>query len=341
MGSSIHNLIKSEYDKRQKAAYDLQQQKIAQISTHIPRVAEIEREIQLAGLKNTRLLLTGALSSKEASDRLQTTVSSLKADRERLLVENNYPPDYLNMVYTCPKCKDTGIISGEGLLAESCSCYKQQRINLIHVQSNIRLGGDESFNNFNENFYPNTANEVKYGGKESPRSEILRIKKKCMTFIENFDSSSTRNMLFSGPAGVGKTFMAICTAVELMNRGYTVLYQSAPVLFNTINEYRFRNSRDEDYDSSVYRNILDAELLIVDDLSTESPSAAKYAELLTILDGRAANNLSRPCKTIISTNIDMRKLYDYYDERVASRIMGNFEIYRFSGEDIRNLKRRS
>jgi CheY-like chemotaxis protein len=54
---------------------------------------------------------------------------------------------------------------------------------------------------------------------------------------------------------------------------------------------------------------------------------------------RQMNNLSKACKTIISTNIGMKELYEYYDERVASRIIGCFDILRFIGEDIRRLKK--
>jgi hypothetical protein len=48
--------------------------------------------------------------------------------------------------------------------------------------------------------------------------------------------------------------------------------------------------------------------------------------------------MMHPCKTIISTNIDIKKIYQYYDERVGSRIVGNFDIYKFAGDDIRKYK---
>ncbi|NTV89610.1 MAG: ATP-binding protein [Clostridiales bacterium] len=333
MGSGIHSIIKSEYERRQKATFDLQQSRKNEVYAINPRFEEIDRKIQMTGLKYSRDLLTGSTTPDEATARISEAVGSLKAEKRQLLTDYGFAADYLDPVYTCPKCRDTGKIE-----SETCSCYRQQQINLIYAQSNLKLGGNETFSDFNPEYFSSTPDEARYGIKNSPRKQILGIREVCLKFVGNFSNASTRNLLFSGTAGVGKTFMAVCTAVELMNKGYTVLYQSAPVLFNTINEYRFRNSKDEDYDSSVYRNILEAELLIIDDLGTEVPSAAKYAELLTILDGRAANDLSRPCKTIISTNIDMRKLYDYYDERVASRIMGSFDPYRFIGEDIRKLK---
>lgn len=83
----------------------------------------------------------------------------------------------------------------------------------------------------------------------------------------------------------------------------------------------------------------EVELLIIDDLGIEPSSPARYAELLTILNTRQINNLTRPCKTIISTNIGPKQLFEFYTERVVSRIVGYFDRLMFVGEDIRTLKK--
>lgn len=337
MKASIHSLIKSEYDKRQKASYDLQSERKEQVYAKVPRLEEIERKIKLTGLKYNRMLLLDNTNAEEIVSKLQLEIQALKAEKENLLQAFGYPTDYLEPVYVCDKCRDTGTPLDEEKYGNVCSCYRQQLIDLIYTQSNLKSSETENFGTFDESYYPDIVDENRYGIKKSPRKQILGIKENCMKFIESFKDPQVKNMLFCGPTGSGKTFMANCTAVELMNRGVTVLYQSAPVLFSTIADFRFK-SKDEAYDNSVYRNILDVELLIIDDLGTEPPSAARYAELLTILDTRFANNMARPCKTIISTNIDIRKLYEYYDERVGSRLIGNFDIFRFTGDDIRKLK---
>ena len=338
MKSSIHSIIKSEYEKRQKASYDMLSNKKELVYGKIPRLEEIEREIQLAGLKYNKMLLTDHTRTDEIVSKLQSAIQQLKQEKESLLKTIGYPKDYLELEYKCAKCKDTGIPLDEAVDSRVCSCYRQQLIDLIYVQSNLKSTDTENFSCFNESYYADIIDENRYGIKKSPRKQILGIKENCQKFIENFRDPQIKNMLFCGPTGSGKTFMTNCTAVELMNKGITVLYQSAPVLFSTITEYRFKSSKEEAYENSVYRYIMEVELLIIDDLGTEPPSAARYAELLTILDTRFSNNMVRPCKTIISTNIDIRKLYEYYDERVGSRIIGNFDIYRFAGDDIRKLK---
>jgi DNA replication protein DnaC len=339
MNLSVHNTIKNEYENRQRKAYDELSSKRTLLYKKLPRLEEIENEIFLSGLKYNKLLIFGHIPHEEIISELNVVLNELKNEKELLLETHGYPRDFLRPSYTCEKCQDTGYLKLEAnSQTEMCSCYKQQMINIIYSQSNLRLTGKESFNSFNVKYYPDTVNESRYGIKKSPRRQISGIKDHCLNFIDQFESPELKNMLFCGSTGTGKTFMAICTAVELMNKGNTVLYQSAPALFSAINEYRMKLSRDDGYENSTYKNILDADLLIIDDLGTESPSAARYAELLNILDSRHANNLNKPCKTIISTNIDIKELFTYYDERVVSRITGNFDIFKFAGDDIRKLR---
>lgn len=339
MKSNIHSIIKGEYEKRQRTSYDLLSNNKEQVFAKIPRLEEIEKDIHVAGLKYNKMLLIDQANAGKIVSMLQSTIEHLKLEKASLLETGGYPKDFLEPAYRCAKCKDTGMLPADENAGDKiCSCYRQQLIDLIYVQSNLKCTDIENFSSFNENYFSDAVDENKYGIKKSPRKQILGIKENCLNFIDNFKEPESKNMLFCGPTGSGKTFMTNCTAVELMNKGITALYQPAPVLFSTITEYRFKSSKEETYENSVYKNIMEVELLIIDDLGTEPPSAARYAELLTILDTRFANNMVRPCKTIISTNIDIRKLYEYYDERVGSRIIGNFDIYRFAGDDIRKLK---
>lgn len=337
MDPNIYALIKNEYDRRRKKAADELEARKSELYYHVPRLEEIEEEIYRAGFKYNKLLLMGLLSSDSAEQELTAAIDNLRGERIKLLSKYGYSSDYLTPAFTCHKCSDTGItasVSGD----RTCVCYKQQLIDYIYDQSNLSIADNEGFASFLSDFYADVPSEARYGIKKSPRRQILGILENCKKFVENFDSSEVRNLLFSGPTGVGKTYMSGCIAIELMNRGYTVLYQTAPSLFNTIYEYRYKSSNDDGYDNSVYKSIMEANLLIIDDIGTESPTGMRYAELLGIMDTRNANDKRKPCKTIIATNIDLKKLFEYYDERVVSRITGSYDIFRFAGDDIRRLK---
>lgn len=155
--------------------------------------------------------------------------------------------------------------------------------------------------------------------------------------MNNFENTSCPNLYFTGPTGVGKTFLSKCIAIEVLKKGHTVLYLPAPAMFDII--YRSKYQPDGSVQDNAYQNILNTELLIIDDLGTESPSAAKYTELLTILNYRSAKNVTTPCKTILSTNLEPRDLHKIYSERVESRILGEYDILYLFGDDIRLIKR--
>ena len=62
-------------------------------------------------------------------------------------------------------------------------------------------------------------------------------------------------------------------------------------------------------------HIFDCDLLIIDDLGTESSNNMKFSELFNILNTRLLNQ-NHITKTIISTNLSLKNLYDNYDERI-------------------------
>ena len=337
MDPGIYNAIKNEYERSQKTARESLESRKREVYARIPRIREADDEIQVMGLKYNRLILLGTSPENQLLAEMLSGIERLEDEKVRLLESSGFPPDFLKPVYTCSQCKDTGFVEVEDSHIK-CSCYRQLLIDQLYGQSNLKLLDRENFSTFNPDYYPDTIDEQRYGIKKSPRRHILGIKDKCLRFIENFSSNDEKNLYFYGPTGVGKTFLVNCIAAELLAKGTTVLYLTAPALFDAIYNYRTRAFRDEGFDDGIYRNIFEVELLIIDDLGTESQTSARYAELLSILDTRHSNGMSRPCKTIISTNIPPESLIEYYTERVASRVVGSFALLRFTGNDIRTVK---
>ena len=135
----------------------------------------------------------------------------------------------------------------------------------------------------------------------------------------------------------GKTFMSNCVAYELLKKGKSVVYQTAPVLLETVIEYKKNQMKKTSND--FYKSILDCDLLILDDLGTETISSMTITELFTIINTRNLNFNHKVTKTIISTNIDINDIFRIYGERIGSRIAGFYDIYCFFGEDLRFKKR--
>ena len=127
--------------------------------------------------------------------------------------------------------------------------------------------------------------------------------------------------------------MSNCIANELLKNGKTVLYQTAPILLENVINYKM--SKQKDSLDNIYKSILDSDLLIIDDLGTESLNSMKLSELFTILNTRILNLNHKPTKTIISTNLNINDIFNNYVERIGSRIAGYYDIYCFFGDDLR------
>ena len=132
--------------------------------------------------------------------------------------------------------------------------------------------------------------------------------------------------------------MSNCIANELLKKGKTVLYQTVPVLLESVIDYKM--SKQKNPSENIYKSVLEADLLIIDDLGTESLNSMKLSELFTILNTRILNLNNRITKTIISTNLNINNIFQNYEERIGSRIAGYYDIYYFFGDDLRFKKNR-
>ena len=127
--------------------------------------------------------------------------------------------------------------------------------------------------------------------------------------------------------------MSNCIARELLKKGKTVLYQTAPVLLDTVIDYKM--NKQKDYKEDILKSVLGCDLLIIDDLGTESLNSMKLSELFNIINTRILNLNQKITKTIISTNLSIKDIFNNYEERIGSRIAGYYDIYCFFGDDLR------
>ena len=131
----------------------------------------------------------------------------------------------------------------------------------------------------------------------------------------------------------GKTFMSNCIASELLKNGKTVLYQTAPVLLESVIDFKFGKVKNTN--ENVIQSVLETDLLIIDDLGTETVNSLKLSELFTIINTRILNLNNHVTKTIISTNLNIKDIFSIYQDRIGSRIAGYYDIYYFFGDDLR------
>lgn len=322
----VKTVLQAYADRRDQAIREAEGRRREALE-RIPGLAGAEAASRLAGLSYARLSAMGRLEEAKAWKMEQE--ASLR-NIACLLQEQGYPADWLEPVFYCSRCRDQGYLPNPGGAPSPvrCACLDQRIREEIARSVDIRFPPEHTLAAFDETLFSPEADPKKYGVTLSPRENVRWIRKRCQDFVRDFADPACRNLLFTGPTGTGKTFMANCIGRELALKGYDVIRLTAPQLFDRI----IRGKFDGD---GTYQDILDAELLIVDDLGVESQSAAKFSIFYDLLESRNRTEPEKICRTLLSTNFKMKELVGFYDERIISRLLHWYDILRFAGDDAR------
>jgi DNA replication protein DnaC len=327
MRQEIVNGIKKEYNKKRLQAVEDLYVRQNEIYDMLPRIKEIDQEIARLSINISRIILTKPHELENQIGSLRDKIDNLREEKKHILKKRCVPDIYLQTVYQCSQCNDTGF-TVEGFM---CSCYKQSLINeLYNISSLGNLLQKENFDTFDLSKF----DDIPYGKEKlTPKENIKIILRHALEFVDNFHKKD-RNLLFYGGTGLGKTFMCNCIAKDLMDKGIIVLYQSSFKMFETISEHKFNRSLESYDNKDNFSLIYDSDLLIIDDLGAESINSFTITELFNIINTR----LITEKKTIISTNLSLEKLSESYSDRIFSRLMSHYDIFKFYGKDIRTKR---
>ena len=313
--NSQYEHIMKLYEEHQYQNRDLLDERKKRVLQSIPEYAALEDKISSLSVHFGKQLLLG---DEKAMSRLKEELSGLRAKKQKLLTSGGFTSDYLDPIYHCSDCKDTGYIG-----FEKCHCFKQQIVNFLYSQSNLTEFLKE--NNFAALSYSYYQNE-----------DLLRFKKAVMLakdFIQTF-KYDYHNLFFYGTVGTGKSFLSGCIAKELMDQGLSVIYFSSTALFDRLSQAVFDHSSKEDHD--LHDDLYTCDLLIIDDLGTELTTNFSSSQFFSCLNER----IIRKKSIIISTNLSLQELRDRYSDRIFSRITSNFDLCKITGPDIRMDKKR-
>lgn len=335
MDNTLLRKLLTEYEsKRTKALLNFEEKKKELYSLH-PDLEKIDRELNSVSISSVRMMLNSN-NKEDTLKKLEEKTIALISKKNKILNSLKLDSSYNFPQFECNMCKDTGYIQKNNI-SVMCNCLKQKIYNIEYNKANIGNLEKENFDNFNFDLYSSDVNFEKYKLNISPNQNIKYIYDIAWAFINNFDDIDEKNLFFIGNAGTGKTFLSNCIANEILKKGKTVLYQTAPVMFNTIINAKFNRNNVEE----IIDNILNVDLLIIDDLGTETMNSMLFTELFTIINTRLLNQNHHITKTIISSNLDLKDIYSIYNERIGSRLIGYYNICKFVGDDIRLSKKSS
>lgn len=298
----------------------------AEVFAKVPRIREIEEEMDRFGIRMLNLLANGECDETRAVSGIMAENKEYLKERERLLDIHGFDKDYLTVSSVCPICEDSGF-DGNSI----CKCLKKEITDCALREANMSVAlAGQTFDKFNLSYYSDEYVE-EYGC--SPRENMQAILKECMAYADNFEKTD-ENLLLCGGCGLGKTFLSSAIANRLLEKGVDVLYVSCNALFPILEDMHFGRDVSERA-AYIIKKLNDCELLILDDLGSEFVTQFTSAELFRIINNRQISGH----KMIISTNLNRTQLSKTYNERIASRITGGFSILEFLGEDIRKIKK--
>ncbi len=311
-----YQAIMRTYEETQLHNRRLLEQRRQEVYRKADSYRALEDSIAGISVSQGKKLLEG---DSHALDDLRDTLSTLRDMKKQLLLGAGFSADYLEPIYTCPDCRDTGYLENR----EKCHCFKQKLITLLYDQSNLKeMLAHENFS---------TLSDVYYQGEDLVRFQ--NAVKTCRNFASNF-KKDYHNLLLYGTVGTGKSFLSGCIAKELLDAGHSVIYFSAAALFDLLSTISFEHNRKQEL-TNRYQDLYNCDLLIIDDLGTEMATSFLASQLFSCLNERVLHKKS----TLISTNLSLEELRDRYSERVFSRLTQSFTMCKLTGPDIRMLKK--
>lgn len=308
-----HNSALRESDKRKEELY-----------AKNPRLSEIDTELSQIGVETAKAVLTEQGDAKSLINSLKEKSISLQNEYKKILQDIGFNSDYLDVHYSCEKCNDTGKyeINSKTVF---CECYKKLLSDCVCEQLNsISPLTLSTFDTFNLSLYDDIADN---NGK-NPYQIMVKIFDFCENYANNFTANS-KSILMKGNTGLGKTHLSLAIANKVIEKGYSVVYVSAPDILSKLEREHFSGGYSDENDT--FRSLIGCDLLIIDDLGTEFSTQFTKSAIYNIFNSRVLQ--IKPI--IMNTNLSVNELVEMYSSRFYSRVIGSCFRLDFIGRDIR------
>ncbi len=223
----------------------------------------------------------------------------------------------------CFACRDAGYVSRDGAAVECFTCGLVQTRRAARIWASSRVPA--AMRAFSlDSFLALTGDSA---------------------LVENVRAvwdASDRWLLFVGPVGLGKTGLAVSLLNDHLRTGSTGLYVVTPTFLARIRATYTRTSDGEVDELDVLGSVVEAPLLVLDDLGKVALSPWGQEKLFTVVNERYLHGR----RTIVTSNLGLhdveracgdgcRCLEAHLDPATWDRIRGMSEIFNLAGESLR------
>lgn len=323
MRKAIMQQLLAEYEalrQRNQAEEMRRRDEAVRACPELGEVLDARQNMIFAGLR-------GILSGQAAAEDIPQRMDVLNRRAASLLKSLGHPETYLDPIYRCPVCQDTGYV-GE-VIREQCECLRTAFYNRLYKEVGLGESAEQSFERFDLNVF----SSQNLPGKTYSQQDVMRVFcAKCREWTEKYPAVAAKDLLLMGQSGLGKTYLMHAMAKALLQRGFSVMLISAYRFLETARKAYFSGS-SADLDA-----LMDADVVMIDDMGAEP-----LMENITITQWFNLINerQQRGRATIISTNLMEDELRRRYTERIASRLLNNpgqCMLLQFLGDDVRGRK---
>ena len=187
---SISDVL-AEYSRIQQKNENEMLRRRNEIYVCLPQLKALHEQLEALLIARPKRMLTGEPDNGEQ-------IKALREQCEKMLSEAGYDAHYLDPIYTCALCRDTGLLED----TTRCECFKKRV--LEDKLDTARLTDDEvSFEKFDLNRFD--TKEIDNG--KSQRDMMARIRDICIAYADSYPDCSSI-LLLSGGIGLGKTYVS-------------------------------------------------------------------------------------------------------------------------------------
>lgn len=239
------------------------------------------------------------------------------------------------MPEVCPKCQDRGLVL-RGDSAIPCECVKKRAFLYRFTQAQLTpVMREYTFDRFDFRYYSRTRKDEEKG--ITYRESALRAYNAAREFVAQFlAGEAAEGLIFTGPVGAGKTFLACCIANAVLEAGKEVLFVAVPDFLDEIRATYDEGAAVAHSEHELLNLAKTVPLLILDDLGAFVYTEWARQKIYSILNHRLNHRLP----VVVTTNVALEDLEDYLGERTTSRLIEMCRPYRLLVEnDIRFVRR--
>ena len=266
------------------------------------------------------ILKNKVLSTKTHNPNLK---SNLDSEPNSSSVRQNQGANQVEQ-FKCSTCQDRGIVL-QGDMAYPCSCMQTRK--LENQFRNARISRELMkcrLEKFRFDYYTLEKNDP------SHREAATRALNASKSFVEECKlNPHTLGILFTGPVGSGKTFLAASIANELMEARLQVLFLVVPDLLDELRA----TYKSEINEMDLLDTARTIPFLVLDDLGAHNYTDWTRNRIYSIINFR----MNELLPTIITSNLSLDEMEDYIGVRTTSRIIQSTRVFRLTVEkDIRH-----